>query len=86
MATRSLLGHAICIKSQVSQMLENIALNVRTESALRRILPQVNELFGFLATEIFLCPARWSQVKTTALPCCGQPRGVFNITDIASGS
>lgn len=83
MATRSLLGHAICIKSQVSQMLENIALNVRTESALHKILPQVNELFGFLATEIFLCPAGWSQVRT---PMLWSATGVFNITDIASGS
>lgn len=64
-------------------MLENIALNVRTESALRRILPQVNELFGFLATEIFLCPAGWSQVRT---PMLWSATGVFNITDIASGS
>lgn len=55
---KPLSGHAICIKSQVGQMLENIALNIRTKSALHRILPPSEWVLWFvLAIEIFLCPA-----------------------------
>lgn len=46
MATEALPGHAICMhfKSHVSQMLKNIALNIRTKSAMHRLLPQVKKL------------------------------------------
>lgn len=72
MATEAFLGHAIRMHfTSKSDAGRNIALNMRTRSAIRRLLPQVRKLLGLLATGDFPVFSRWGKVRDMHLLCCG---------------